>query len=110
MKRLNETTYSEVLVKSVMSDVIVGRDGYSYIPLWAVEDYLKLRQDVQMYCGSQTTRNFVESTFSPEWYRHNYVGDMLSWYGKDAGPGGVKNIYYIRLDDADKPEYTSDDE
>jgi hypothetical protein len=102
-RSLNETTYSEVLVKSVMSDVIVGRDGYSYIPLWAVEDYLKLRQDVQMYCGSQTTRNFEESTFSPEWHRHNYRDGTLSWYGL-AGAGGDKSIYYIRLDE-DKPEY-----
>lgn len=86
-------------------DVIVGRDGYSYIPLWAVEDFLKLRQDVQMYCGSTTARNFEKSTFSPEWHRHNYVGGMLSWYGV-AVAGGDKsiNIYYIRLDE-DKPEY-----
>lgn len=90
-------------MKSVTSDVIVGRDGYSYIPLWAVEDYLKLRQDVQMYYGSPATNHFEESTFSPEWYKCNERGNPLLWYGA-AGTGGAKCIYYIRLDE-DKPEY-----
>jgi hypothetical protein len=67
--------------------------------MWRVEDYLKLRRDVQMYCGSPATNHFEESTFSPEWYKHNERGNPLLWYGTSA-----KNIYYIRVDTS-KPEY-----
>ena len=81
-------------MKSLLTDVVDGGDGYLYKRL-SLQEAKDLCRDVQFYLVDDGCKGYP-SSWKPENYVEGDVGRLDRWY--------LDTCYYIRIEDT-KPEY-----